>query len=67
MKKRTASERVNKRLLNDYQLEQAKARGKKRWSWWVMIHSINIHLDARLKVSGFNFLKVLEKHLLLVA
>lgn len=67
MKKRSASERVNKRLLNDYQLEQAKARGKKRWSWWVMIHSINIHLDARLKVSGFDFLEKLEQHLPLVA
>jgi len=32
MKKRTSSERVNKRILNDYQLERARARGKKRWS-----------------------------------
>lgn len=67
MKKRSGSERVNKRLLNDYNLEQAKARGKKRWSWWVMIHSINIHLDARLKVSKFNFIEVLEQHLPLAA
>ncbi len=67
MKKRAASERVNKRLLNDYQLEEAKARGKKRWSWWVMIHSINVHLDARVKVSRFNFLEKLEQHLPLVA
>lgn len=67
MKKRTTSERVNKRLLNDYHLEQAMARGKKRWSWWVMIHSINIHLDARLKVSGFNFLEILEQLLALAA
>ena len=67
MKKRTASERVNKRLLNDYHLEQAMARGKKRWSWWVMIHFINIHLDARLKVSGLNFLDKLEQLLALAA
>jgi len=67
MKKRTSSERVNKRILNDYQLERARARGKKRWSWWVMLHSINIHVDARLKVSGFNFFELLEQYLPLVA
>jgi len=67
MKKRTGAERVNKRLLNDYQLEQAKVRGKKRWSWRVMIHSINIHLDAMLKVCGFNFLEILDRRLSLVA
>jgi len=67
MKKRSASERVNKRILNDYGLERARARGKKRWSWWLMIHSINIHLDARLKVSRFDFLDVLRQHLPLLA
>lgn len=67
MKKRTASERVNKRLLNDYHLERAKARGKKRWSWWLMIHSTNVHLDAMLKVSQFNFLELLDQHLPLAA
>jgi hypothetical protein len=67
MKKRTGAERVNKRLLNDYSLEQAKARGKKRWSWRVMIHSINIHLDAMLKVCGFNFLELLDQRLSLAA
>lgn len=67
MKKRTGAERVNKRLLNDYSLEQAKAGGKKRWSWRVMVHSINIHLDAMLKICGFNFLEILDQRLSLAA
>ncbi len=49
MKSRTSSERVNKRILNDYALEQYRARGKKRIFWWTMIHSVNILLDARFK------------------
>ena len=60
MKKRTSSERVNKRILEDYGLEKAKARGKKHWSWWTLIHSINLHLDAQQAVRGFDFIKLLE-------
>ena len=60
MNSRTAAERVNKRILNDYGLELSKTRGKKRIFWWSIIHSINIHLDARLKSSGFNFVRLLE-------
>ena len=60
MKNRTSVERVNKRVLVDYGLEEARARGKKRLSFWTAIHSINIHLDARLKMSDFNFISILE-------
>ena len=60
MNKRTSSERINKRILNDYNMEQAHARGKKRWSWWTTIHSINVHLDARLHILNFNFISILE-------
>lgn len=60
MNSRTSSERVNKRLLNDYGLELSKARGKKRIFWWSTVHSVNIHLDARLKACGFSFIKLLE-------
>jgi hypothetical protein len=60
MNSRTSSERVNKRILNDYGLELAGARGKKRIFWWSVVHSINIHLDARLKAAGFSFIKFLE-------
>jgi hypothetical protein len=63
MNKRTASERVNKRILNDYGLEFAHARGKKRNFWWTLVHSINVILDARLKASGFSFITWLEENL----
>jgi len=63
MNKRTASERVNKRILNDYELESSHSRGKKRIFWWSLVHSINILSDARQKVSGFNFIDLLvQKH-----
>ena len=67
MNKRTASERVNKRILNDYNMEEAHSRGKKRWSWWTTLHSTNIHLDARIKVSKFNLISILEKLILKIA
>ena len=67
LKKRTCAERVNKRLFNDYNLERAKARGKKRWSLRVVIHGINIHLDAMLKVCRVRFLEILDQHLALAA
>jgi hypothetical protein len=63
MNTRTASERVNKRLLNDYGLEQSHTRGKKRTFWWCAIHSINILLDARLKLSKFSFISLIENTL----
>ena len=55
MKSRTSSERVNKRILNDYKIEQTKFKGKKRCSWWMLIASINIHLDAQVKHAKFDF------------
>ncbi|MCR4436138.1 MAG: hypothetical protein QHH06_10195 [Clostridiales bacterium] len=63
MNSRTSSERVNKRLLNDYGLELSRTRGKKRIFWWSVIHSVNIHLDARLKASVFSFVRLLENRL----
>lgn len=59
MKNRTSVERLNKRILVDYGLEKARARGKKRLSFWTAIHSTNIHLDARLRNSGFDFIYTL--------
>jgi hypothetical protein len=49
MKQRTAAERVNKRILLDYGVENSKSRGKKRISFLILIAAINIHLDAQLK------------------
>lgn len=60
IKSRTTSERVNKRILNDYGLELAKTRGKKRTFWWSLIHSLNVLLDARIKASGFSFISLLQ-------
>lgn len=60
MNSRTTSERVNKRILNDYGLELAHSRGKKRTFWWSLIHSINVILDVRLKLSGFSFISIIK-------
>jgi len=48
MKERTASERVNNRILHHYGLEESKVRGKKRISFFAAIAGFNIHLDAQL-------------------
>ena len=61
MKSRTTPERVNKHILNDYGLEQSHTRGKKRIFWWSLVHSLNVLLDARFKVSGFNFISLLNE------
>ena len=47
---RTASERVNNRILNDYHLHDMGIHTRKRYSFFAMIIGINIHLDARLKM-----------------
>lgn len=59
-KTRTCSERINNRILNDYSIHSLRIRGKKRYSFMTMIAGINIHLDARLKVSGFSILNLLS-------
>lgn len=48
-KTRTCSERINNRILNDYGLHKMRIRGRMRFSFFTVIASINIHLDARLK------------------
>ena len=50
MRSRTASERVNNRILHDYNIEGAHTRGKKRISFFETIAAFNIHLDAQLRV-----------------
>lgn len=50
-KTRTSSERLNNRVLNDYHLHDLKIRGKKRFSFFTMVIGINIHLDARIKIT----------------
>lgn len=48
-RQRTACERVNDRVLNDYCLQHLKIRGRDHFSFWTMIIGICIHLDARFK------------------
>lgn len=49
---RTACERVNNRVLNDYCLQHLKIRGKDHFSFWTMLIGICIHLDARFKAAN---------------
>ena len=46
---RTACERVNDRVLNDYCLQHLKIRGRDHFSFWAMVIGICIHLDARYR------------------
>ena len=48
-KRRSASERVNNRILTDYQLERPKRYGKKKLSFFAFMNAINVHLDAQVK------------------
>ena len=64
MKQRTAAERVNNRILNDYGIESDSTRGKKRISFFTTIAAINVHLDAQLRFlteqGRFNFYELLH-------
>ena len=53
-KERTACERVNNRVLNDYCLQSLKIRGIDHFSFWTMLIGICIHLDARCKTAALN-------------
>jgi len=61
MKERTATERMNNSILNDYGIDKSKARGKKRISFLTTIAVFNIHLDVQLKLLKvkclFDFMK----------
>ena len=48
---RTACERVNDRVLNDYCLQHLKIRGRDHFSFWTTLIGICIHLDARYKAA----------------
>ncbi|MGL5821074.1 MAG: hypothetical protein ACRCYE_05510 [Sarcina sp.] len=59
-KTRTCSERINNRILNDYKIHSLRIHGKMRYSFMTMIAGINIHLDARIKASGFTIFSLLK-------
>lgn len=46
---RTAAERVNNRILTDYQLEVPKRYGKTKLAFFSFLNAINLHLDAQNK------------------
>ena len=50
-RERSACERVNNRVLNDYHLQELKIRGDDHYSFWIMLIGICIHLDARDKTN----------------
>ncbi|MGN0484313.1 MAG: transposase [Lachnospiraceae bacterium] len=49
---RTACERINDRVLNNYCLQHLKIRGRDHFSFWTMLIGICIHLDARTKAAS---------------
>ena len=48
-KYRSASERVNNRILTDYGLEQPKRYGKKKIAFFAFLSIINVHFDVMVK------------------
>lgn len=49
---RSACERMNDRVLNNYHLQDLKIRGDDHFSFWTMIIGMCIHLDAWYKMSS---------------
>jgi len=51
-KQRSAAERVNNRILTDYQLERPKRYGKMKLAFFAFCNAINVHLDAQVKAAS---------------
>ena len=49
---RSACERMNDRVLNNYHLQELRIRGDDHFAFWTMIIGICIHLDAWYKMSS---------------
>ncbi|MEG2198633.1 MAG: hypothetical protein RRZ34_02100 [Malacoplasma sp.] len=60
MNSRTACERVNNRILHNYNIEGSKLRGKARLSFFTFLAATNIHLDVWLKQFNFSILSLLN-------
>jgi len=54
MRERTAAERVNDRIMQDYRLEFTRVRSKKRLFFYITAAAMNMHLDAQLKFMAAN-------------
>lgn len=53
-KQRTATERINNRILNNYRLHDMKIHTKEHYSFCTTMIGICLHLDARLKQSSLS-------------
>ena len=53
---RSSTERVNTRILTDYQLEQPKRYGRRKLCFFAFDNAINVHLDAQARFSDFDCL-----------
>lgn len=60
-KTRTSVERSNKRMFEDYAIEEYNARSAMMRTSLAAFAVINIHLDAWIKHTGFSFIKLLEQ------
>ena len=71
MNERTASERINDRIMQDYHLENTKIRSQKRIFFYITAAAMNIHLDTQLRFMTehgmFDFCKLLGLDLRLAA
>lgn len=61
-KTRTSVERSNKRILVDYSIESGKCRSSKQRFARATIATVNIHLDAWVKHTGFSIIDLLDKN-----
>ncbi len=60
LKQRSGAERTNKRLFNDYDIEEGGSRSTKHRFFRSIIAGINIHLDAWLKNTDVKLMTLLE-------
>lgn len=51
-KDRTSCERINTRVLNDYNIQNLYIHSKRRYFYFIMMACIHIHLDAWIKISS---------------
>ena len=48
-KNRTSTERINNRVLNNYNLQHMRIYNKAKHAFFAIMADINIHLNARIK------------------
>lgn len=54
-KNRTSCERINNRILNNYNLQQYRMHTRPRLLFLMMMIGINIHLDAFIKMKSITY------------